>query len=151
MVVSRLQLRACTMYSKWNFQIPSHKKIGNYRIVAGGLYTLRLKFEQSTHERQWKRKQQVSNIRAHLKFSTLYNFFWGVSDIHHHIYRQWPNQLGTHRLSLAKYLAWNCDHFSSDSRNRGRTYHGTSSHYFWAMHLVSQQTLSSISGITCFF
>ena len=31
-------------------------------------------------------------------------------------HRQRPYQLGTHRLPLLKYLAWSCDHSSSDSR-----------------------------------
>ena len=33
-----------------------------------------------------------------------------------------PYQLGTHRLPLLKYLAWSCDHSSSDSRDRGRAF-----------------------------
>ena len=42
-------------------------------------------------------------------------------------------QLGTHGLPLLKYLAWSCDHSSSESQDRGlackhRPYHGTSSH-----------------------
>ena len=44
-------------------------------------------------------------------------------------HRQWPAW-----TRYLKYLAWSCDHSSSDSRDRGRAcghrlYHGTSSHF----------------------
>ena len=71
------------------------------------------------------------------------------------MYCQLPYQLETHRPPLLKYLAWSCDHSSSDSRDRGCAcrhppYHGTSGHLLSHASYLSRQYGAQIGHYVLF-